>query len=104
MRNICFSGNNIKAVNIRSRLPSYINRSNVQSFFDFYLEFHICPEVIKNKFAHGTDLKFYDKQKNVKTKIKNKIFSTMEELVKFLYQNQKADVDYAKYFASTLQQ
>ena len=25
-----------------SRLPSYINRSNVQSFFDFCLEFHLC--------------------------------------------------------------
>ena len=69
-----------------SRLPSYINRSNLQSFFDFYLEFHICPgnsdfpEVIKNKFAHGTDLNFHDKQKNVKAKIENKIFSTVEEL------------------------
>ena len=51
-----------------SRLPPYINRLNVQSFFDLYLEFHIFrrnsdfPEVMKNKFAHGTDLNFYDKQ------------------------------------------
>ena len=66
-----------------SRLPSYINRSNVQSFFDFYLEFHICPEssdfteVIKDKFVHETDLNFYDKQKNVKAKIENKTFSTV---------------------------
>ena len=60
--------------------------SNVQSFFNFYLEFHICPrnsdfpEVIKNKFARGTDLNFYGKQKNVKAKIEDKKFSTVEEL------------------------
>ena len=58
-----------------STLLSFINQSNVQAFFNFYLEFHICPgnsdfpKVIKNKFAHGTDLNFYDKQKNVKAKI-----------------------------------
>ena len=38
------------------------------------------PEVIKNKCVHGTDLRFFDKQKNVKAKIENKIFSTVEEL------------------------
>ena len=37
-------------------------------------------EVIKNKFADGNDLKFYDKQKNVKAEIENNIFSTVEEL------------------------
>ena len=48
-----------------STLPSFINQSNAQSFFNFYLEFHICtgnsgfPEVIKNKFANGTHLNFY---------------------------------------------
>ena len=69
-----------------STLPSFINQSNVQLFFNFYLELHICPgnndfpEVIKSKFGHGTDLNFYDKQKNIKAKIKNKIFSTAEEL------------------------
>ena len=52
-----------------STLPSFINQSNVQSLFSFYLELHTCPgnsdfpEVIKNKFAHGTDLNFHDKQK-----------------------------------------
>ena len=57
-----------------STLPSFINQSNVQSFFNFYLEFHICPgnsdfpEAIKNKFAHGTDLNFYDKQKKCQSK------------------------------------
>ena len=57
------------------------NRSLILS-----LEFHTCPgnsdfpEVIKNKFAHGTDLNFHDKQKNIKAKIENKIFSTVEEL------------------------
>ena len=51
-----------------------------------FLEFHACPgnsdfpEVIKSKFSHGTDLNFYDKQKNIKAKIENKIFSTVEEL------------------------
>ena len=51
-----------------------------------FLEFHTCPgnsdfpEVIKNKFAHGTGLNFYDKQKTIKAKIENKIFSTVEEL------------------------
>ena len=69
-----------------STLSLFINQSSVQSLFNFYLEFHICPEnsdfleVIKNKFAHGTDLNFYDKQKNVKAKIENKQFSTVEEL------------------------
>ena len=69
-----------------SRLPSYIFQSNVQGFFDFYLQFHIYsgnidfPEIMKNKFAHGTDLKFFDKQKNVKAKFETKIFSTVEEL------------------------
>ena len=69
-----------------SRLPSVINRSNVQWFLDFYLEFHIrsgnsdFPEGIKKKFAHGTDLNFYDKQKNDKAKVENKKISTLEEL------------------------
>ena len=47
-----------------STLPSFINQSNVQSFFNFYIKFYICPgnsdfpEVVKNNnFAHGTDLK-----------------------------------------------
>ena len=50
------------------------------------IEFHMClgnsdfSEVIKNKFADGNDLKFYDKQKNVKAEIENNIFSTVEEL------------------------
>ena len=83
---ICFSEKISKQLTYVARLQSYINRSNVQSFFDFYVEFHICPgnsdfpEVIKNKFTHGTDLNFYDKQKNIKAKIENKIFSTVEEL------------------------
>ena len=34
----------------------------------------------ENKFAHGTDLNFYGKQKNVKAKIQDKKFSTVEEL------------------------
>ena len=69
-----------------STLPSFINQSNVQSFFNFYLEFYICPgnsdfpEVIKNNFAHGTDLNFYNEQKNAKAKIENKKFRTVEEL------------------------
>ena len=52
----------------------------------FLFRIQICPEnsdfpeVRKNKFAHGTDLNFYDKQKNVKTRIEDKIFSTVEEL------------------------
>ena len=55
-------------------LASFINQSNVQSFFNFCLEFYMCPgnsdfqEVIKNKFAHGTDLNFYDKQKKCQSK------------------------------------
>ena len=69
-----------------STLQSFINQSNVQSFFNFYSEFPICPgnsdfsEVVKKKFAHGTDLNFYDKQKNVKAKIENQKLSTVEEL------------------------
>ena len=35
---------------------------------------------MKNKIAHGTDLKFFDKQKNVKAKFETKIFSTVEDL------------------------
>ena len=63
-----------KQVTYVSTLPSFLNQSNVQSFFNFYLEFHICPgnsdfpEAIKNKFAHGTDLNFYDKQKKCQSK------------------------------------
>ena len=63
-----------KQVTYVSTLPSFLNQSNVQSFFNFYLEFHICPgnsdfpEAIKNKLAHGTDLNFYDKQKKCQSK------------------------------------
>ena len=69
-----------------STLPSFINQSNVQSFFNFYLDFHICPrnsdfpELIKNKFARGTDLNFYDKQKHIKAKFENKKISTAGEI------------------------
>ena len=81
-----FSENNIKAVTIRFKVTIIYKSTKCTNFFDFYLEFQICPEnsdfpeVRKNKFAHGTDLNFYDKQKNVKTKIEDKTFSTLEEL------------------------
>ena len=81
-----FSENNIKAVTIRFKVTIIYKSTKCTNFFDFYLEFQICPEnsdfpeVRKNKFAHGTDLNFYDKQKNVKTKIEDKTFSTVEEL------------------------
>ena len=60
-------------------LPSFINQSNVQTFFNFYLEFHIYPgksdfpKAIKNKFAHGTDLIFIMNKKMSKQKLKTKI-------------------------------
>ena len=47
-----------KQLTYASTLPSFINQSNVQSFFNSYLEFHICPgnsdfpELIKNKFEN----------------------------------------------------
>ena len=67
---------------------------------------------MKNKFAHGTDLNFHNKQKNVKVKIENKTLSTVEELDTirtincevFIPKSDSRWGDHGKYFASILQQ
>ena len=70
-----FSENSIKAVNVRFKVM--INYKLIKYTIILWVLFriYICqensdfPEVLKNKFAHGIDLNFYDKQKNFKAKI-----------------------------------
>ena len=78
MGNIRYSENSIKTVNICSKVT--IIYKSVKCTIILWFLFRISYIPREQWFAHGTDLNFYYRQKNVKTKIENKTFSTVDEL------------------------
>ena len=78
MGNIRYSENSIKTVNICFKVTIIYKSVKCTIILWFLVRISYIPR--EQWFAHGTDLNFYCRQKNVNAKIENKIFSTVDEL------------------------